>query len=715
MKIIATSSALVNTFADIPEADKELLGEQQKSATELKLKQSVADWWARYFDSEIALSSSSEQIDVRLKNIQTDAENLWERAFNGWQNVFYRSDLPATATIDVNAAKTRMTGSVLPDPTKDQSQLVSFEIQGSGLGLNDETYSVNQFTLKYLVPNTDNVIFTVNFNGNLSFDQGVLNTNSMQIRKLSMSAGGFIDFTISGYGGVSTQPVKALNGSTIRLAVFDFKNANIEFSINNDPARKSDLFKISVGGQFKAYLDDHAQLAAEPLQVLDKIEIQLGDLRLMLTQLNIRSTDSDQSVENSMTQAILRSLKETGIDLGFSADLGNGLRLDVDNARFIQSKDDPYAYSAKGLVMTASVDTRLGSDLLVPMNIQVKFNANFHLKTKEALASLTQFHVFSEASDVVNQSFSMFIDDVLIPTTRLSEIETDSITSLISSISRVNQSKSPTTLSYDGNIDISSLPTVSAVLLTGQAHAEILGNGRDNALTGNAGNNWLDGSSGRDLMMGGLGHDSYVVDSLGERVIERKDAGVDTVRSLVNYTLGPHLENLVLIDQPSRIVASIGRGNSLDNRIEGNAGQNFIMGADGHDVLDGKLGNDRLSGGPGNDRFVFSTAPDATQNFDTITDFVRGQDKLVLSSAVFSKWTSGQLMVIPSQTYAQSSLGANDYLIFNPYTQQLLYDADGNGAAPGSLAPVPVVFLSGVTNLNASDIISDLGQTFTLK
>jgi len=713
MKIIATTSALGNTFAELTDADKTLLEEEQKAATEQKLKQSLADWWARYFDPEIALDSSKEQMNERINAIETDAQSLWDRAFNGWQNVFYQTALPATATIEVNEAKTRMTGSVLPKTAKDRLDMVSFDIQGSGLGLNDQTYSINQFTLKYLVPNTDNVMFTVNFNGNLSFNEGVLNTDSLQIRNLSMSAGGFINFNISGNGAVSNQPVKALDGSTIRLAVFDFKNANISFSINTDPVRKPDAFKISVGGQFKAYLDDHAQRAAEPLQVLNDIQIQLGDLRLMLTQLNIRSTDSDQAIENSLTQAILRSLKKTGIDLGFSLNLSNGLRLDVENARFIQSKTDAYAYSANGLVMSASVDTQLGDDV-VPLNIQVKLNANFHLKTKQAQASLTQFHVHSDVSDMVNQPFSMFIDDVLIPTTRLSEIETDSITNLISSISRVNQSKKPTTLSYDGNIDISALPTVSAVLLTGQAHAEIRGNGRDNTLTGNAGNNWLDGSAGRDLMIGGQGHDSYVVDSIGDRVIERFGAGVDTVHSFVNYTLGPNLENLVLMDHPSRSIASIGRGNALDNRIEGNSGHNFLMGGAGHDILDGKLGNDRLTGGPGNDRFVFSVAPHATQNFDTITDFVRGQDKLVLPSSVFSAWTPGQLLVITSSTFSLSNLGANDHLIFNPYTQQLLYDADGHGTAPGSLAPVPVVFLSGVTNLNASDITSEVGQSFTL-
>jgi Ca2+-binding RTX toxin-like protein len=47
-------------------------------------------------------------------------------------------------------------------------------------------------------------------------------------------------------------------------------------------------------------------------------------------------------------------------------------------------------------------------------------------------------------------------------------------------------------------------------------------------------------------MQGGVGDDTYVVDEVGDKVLEAANAGTDTVRSGIDYTLGGNLENLVL-------------------------------------------------------------------------------------------------------------------------------------------------------------------------
>ena len=117
-------------------------------------------------------------------------------------------------------------------------------------------------------------------------------------------------------------------------------------------------------------------------------------------------------------------------------------------------------------------------------------------------------------------------------------------------------------------------------------------------LFGGAGNDLLDGGAGADRLVGGLGDDNYVVDNVGDVVVEAANEGNDTVSASVSFSLGENIENLTLTSS-----ASInGTGNALNNRIAGNAGANVLMGLDGDDSLSGGAGDDRLDGGAGKDR-----------------------------------------------------------------------------------------------------------------
>ena len=177
--------------------------------------------------------------------------------------------------------------------------------------------------------------------------------------------------------------------------------------------------------------------------------------------------------------------------------------------------------------------------------------------------------------------------------------------------------------------------------LLGTKKAETLkGLGGDDILDGRAGNDTLDGGAGADRMLGGKGNDTYVVDSKGDKVIEKKGEGTDLVKASISFTLPDHVEKLALtgskaIDGTGNGLANTITGNSGNNRLKGAGGGDTLVGGKGNDTLDGGAGNDRLIGGAGadtliggagKDMFIFTSVKDSTDaasGRDTIRDFSR--------------------------------------------------------------------------------------------
>ncbi len=153
------------------------------------------------------------------------------------------------------------------------------------------------------------------------------------------------------------------------------------------------------------------------------------------------------------------------------------------------------------------------------------------------------------------------------------------------------------------------------------------GEGADKLYAG-AGNDSLDGGLGNDVMMGGLGNDVYIVNAVGDKVIETAGQGSDLVKSGVNWTLGVNVENLTLTG-----TAKInGTGNALANTITGNAANNVLVGGAGFDKLVGGAGSDIFQFRSVNDSPLHSVTEPFTAKADLIADFHQGEDRIDLST-----------------------------------------------------------------------------------
>jgi len=125
----------------------------------------------------------------------------------------------------------------------------------------------------------------------------------------------------------------------------------------------------------------------------------------------------------------------------------------------------------------------------------------------------------------------------------------------------------------------------------------ITGTAAANTLVGGNGEDTLDGGAGADSMAGGQSDDVFIVDNVGDQVVEASNEGTDTVRSTISFVLGLNVENLTLLGAANLT----GTGNGAANVLTGNNGGNVLAGGASDDLLLGEAGNDTLNGGPGAD------------------------------------------------------------------------------------------------------------------
>jgi Ca2+-binding RTX toxin-like protein len=135
---------------------------------------------------------------------------------------------------------------------------------------------------------------------------------------------------------------------------------------------------------------------------------------------------------------------------------------------------------------------------------------------------------------------------------------------------------------------------------------DLTGNALNNTIIGNSSPQHLDGGLGADVLIGGGGNDIYVVDNLGDVVIEDGDLGVqdlgDRVESYISYTLPANVEDLTLLGD----AAINGTGNADGNLLNGILNPTANV----------------LAGGAGNDHYIINDIDIVLENADEGSDSI---------------------------------------------------------------------------------------------
>lgn len=125
-------------------------------------------------------------------------------------------------------------------------------------------------------------------------------------------------------------------------------------------------------------------------------------------------------------------------------------------------------------------------------------------------------------------------------------------------------------------------------------------------------------------------------------------------------------------------------GGAGKDTLSGLAGDDVISGGRGTDYINGGAGNDTLTGGGYRDFFRFgSNRAFQTADFgiDTITDFTRGSDKIVLDKTTFGALTSSKIGSASSDAVAGDSA---KLIVFSRATGNLFFNQNGSASGFGT-------------------------------
>ncbi|MEB3339597.1 MAG: hypothetical protein VKJ25_02245, partial [Okeania sp.] len=156
------------------------------------------------------------------------------------------------------------------------------------------------------------------------------------------------------------------------------------------------------------------------------------------------------------------------------------------------------------------------------------------------------------------------------------------------------------------------------------------------------------------------------------------------------------------------------RGSELDDVLNGKGGNDKLFGNNGNDILTGGNGNDKLNGGEGEDILTGGNGKDSfifddfnKTETDEITDFILGEDKLILDKSAFKVIKSSKGKGFSRQREfavvddAADVASSRAFIVYNENSGELFYNANGNKAGLGIGGAFAK--LDGAPNISATD------------
>lgn len=259
-----------------------------------------------------------------------------------------------------------------------------------------------------------------------------------------------------------------------------------------------------------------------------------------------------------------------------------------------------------------------------------------------------------------------------------------------------------------GGAYVRRFESVDATAATGSV--TLVGSDYSNTITGGASGDRIDAGSGADIVRGGAGADTIDGGAGSDRVLG--DAGDDRVfYDAADYVIdgGAGKDTLAL-----RKTAEVRLDHFATSQVAGGAYVlNFenvdasaaaasvtLVGSDRANILTGGAQADTLTGGAGSDRFVFTSVPNPGRA-DTITDFLPGEDRLVLDGGAFGLAPGGLGAGVLAIGRAANP---GNLIIYDPESGILSFDADGSG---GASVPIALADLTSGLTLRATDFWID--------
>ncbi len=228
----------------------------------------------------------------------------------------------------------------------------------------------------------------------------------------------------------------------------------------------------------------------------------------------------------------------------------------------------------------------------------------------------------------------------------------------------------------DDNVETGVIGIDTGATLTGNDGGDVLigGHGND-TLIGGAGNDYIAGGAGADTMIGGTGNDQYMVDNLGDTIVEHSGEGTDYAYVGVNgYVLSDNVEIGVVTGYVGETLTA-GHGDTV---LWGGPGNDTLIGQEGNDIIFGADGADTMIGGTGSDMYFVDNLSD-----NIIEHPAEGIDTVYVSVSGYTLADNVELGAVATVTGMTLSGNSGDNWLWGNAGDDTLHGGAGNDFLSG--------------------------------